>query len=307
MAIKLPDPGNGIPEQKTGNDEWTNMKIVRDNFADQSNAASKLVGSASGQVPLNSHLGTASKVNVGTSDGQIPLAEDIQAVAFGRTIESAPEGVDAANLKKGFIYTNANTTGLPPQITSSYLGVLNTFAGYYSSAGPTDSQYFYSYFDDNIYFRGRRFRDAAYRDWRLIYHSGNTTKDSATGFLKVSSPVLHVYNDSITKIHEAEQLDITVEKKSVGHYEIHGTTGLRKNDGWFMSPPRDVHGNVLCMVDIEEKDGVVILRTYKKKFDFETVSIVHDFDNPMDIPDGVCVEFRFNDLPQDEVLDEPAI
>lgn len=50
MAIKLPDPGNGIPEQKTGNDEWTNMKIVRDNFADQSNAASRLVGTSDGQV-----------------------------------------------------------------------------------------------------------------------------------------------------------------------------------------------------------------------------------------------------------------
>lgn len=97
-----------------------------------------------------------------------------------------------------------------------------------------------------------------------------------------------------------------MDKKGVGHYEIHGTTGLRKNDGWFMSPPRDVHGNVLCMVDLEEKDGVVILRTYKKKFDFESVAIVHDFDNPMDIPEGVCVEFRFNDLPQEQT-DEPAI
>lgn len=51
MAIKLPDPGNGIPEQKTGNDEWTNMKIVRDNFADQSNAASRLVGIGNDLIP----------------------------------------------------------------------------------------------------------------------------------------------------------------------------------------------------------------------------------------------------------------
>lgn len=56
MAIKLPDPGNGIPEQKTGNDEWTNMKIVRDNFADQSNAASRLVGTERGQIPLSEQV-----------------------------------------------------------------------------------------------------------------------------------------------------------------------------------------------------------------------------------------------------------
>ena len=60
MAIKLPDPGNGIPEQKTGNDEWTNMKIVRDNFADQSNAASRLVGTSSGEVPLVENVKLAS-------------------------------------------------------------------------------------------------------------------------------------------------------------------------------------------------------------------------------------------------------
>lgn len=56
MAIKLPDPGNGIPEQKTGNDEWTNMKIVRENFADQSNAASRLVGEEDGRIPLYEHI-----------------------------------------------------------------------------------------------------------------------------------------------------------------------------------------------------------------------------------------------------------
>lgn len=69
MAIKLPDPGNGIPEQKTGNDEWTNMKIVRDNFADQSNAASRLVGTGAGQVPLAEHVATSYLAQTGVNAG----------------------------------------------------------------------------------------------------------------------------------------------------------------------------------------------------------------------------------------------
>lgn len=69
MAIKLPDPGNGIPEQKTGNDEWTNMKIVRDNFADQTHAASKLVGTARGQMPLTEQVAAAYLTNEGANAG----------------------------------------------------------------------------------------------------------------------------------------------------------------------------------------------------------------------------------------------
>ena len=274
MAIKLPDPGNGIPEQKTGNDEWTNMKIVRDNFADQSNAASRLVGARAVDVMDRASL---------------PIS-DIS-------------GVDNDSNNNNGFYAWRNATNLP-SVPSDILTPSQTSFGVIVKARRDQSVF-------NLVAHRKDLSVLWYESNSLhssykIYTSANTTRDTATGFLKASSPVLHVYNDSITKIHEAEQLDITVDKKGTGHYEIHGTTGLRKNDGWFMSPPRDVHGNVLCMVDLDEKDGVVILKTYKKKFDFETVSIVHDFDNPMDIPDGVCVEFRFNDLPE-ELLDEPAI
>lgn len=282
MAIKLPDPGNGIAEDETGYNEWENMKIVRDNFADESNAASRLVGNSNGQLPTINNRGIAGSGFFSSGELQALSKEEADTPnsavrsGFYRTFVSKDNLVNAAAILQVPYPTGEYGAQIIVGITGSYL----------------------------------RFRRAvsstAYSQTYTVYHDGNTTKDTATGFLKASSPVLHVYNDSITKIHEAEQLDIVVDKKGVGHYEIHGTTGLRKNDGWFMSPPRDVHGNVLSMVDLEEKDGVVILRTYKKKFDFETVSIVHDYENPMDIPDGVCVELRFNDLPQEQ-LDEPAI
>lgn len=262
MAIKLPDPGNGIPEQKTGNDEWTNMKIVRDNFADQSNAASRLVGNNTGNLMEVGAFGLGS----GNIVGQQALT------------------------------TSPDVSGIYKYDNDTAALMVNWNSGNYSY-GIT-----FGYSKASLVLWHKTNGDKARYDF---YHQGNTTKDVGTGFLKVSSPVLHVYNDKIDKIHEAKQLDIKVDKHGIGHYEIHGTTGLRKDDGWYMSPPRDIHGNVRCMIDVTEKDGVVILKTYKRKFDLELAAIVHDYDNPIDIPDGACVEFRFNNLP--EQLDEPTI
>ena len=73
MAIKLPNPGNGIPEQKTGNDEWTNMQIVRENFADKSNAASRLVGSGADQVPTGAYAAASTMGNISAIDASVDL------------------------------------------------------------------------------------------------------------------------------------------------------------------------------------------------------------------------------------------
>lgn len=272
MAIQLPNPGLG--DGQTGDNEFVMWTKVKDNFSNTTHAASRLVG---------------------VSKGQIPLADDVHKANYSyATLDAARSGQpDIDTQPLGEVWTRVSIGGAMYTVKHMMMHAVDT---------TFSSQIAYGY--ESASFRMRVRWGGNWRSWDTFYSTGNTTKDVATGFLKASSPVLHVYNDKITKIHEAEQLDIKVVKKGVGHYEIHGTTGLRKNDGWFMSPPRDMHSNVLCMVDFEEKDGVIILKTYKKKFDFETVSIVHDYDNPMDIPEGSCVEFRFNDLPQEQ-LDEP--
>lgn len=50
MAVQIPDPGTG--NGQTGDNEYVFRKKVKDNFSDQTNAASKLVGPAAGQIPL---------------------------------------------------------------------------------------------------------------------------------------------------------------------------------------------------------------------------------------------------------------
>lgn len=50
MAVQIPDPGTG--NGQTGDNEYVFRKKVKDNFTDQTNAASKLVGNTKGAIPL---------------------------------------------------------------------------------------------------------------------------------------------------------------------------------------------------------------------------------------------------------------
>ena len=50
MAIQIPNPGTG--NGATGDNEFVLWSKVKDNFSDQTNAASKVVGTANGQIPL---------------------------------------------------------------------------------------------------------------------------------------------------------------------------------------------------------------------------------------------------------------
>ncbi|MBF7686593.1 hypothetical protein I2F17_12270 [Acinetobacter sp. B10A] len=124
----------------------------------------------------------------------------------------------------------------------------------------------------------------------------NTTVDG-NGYLKPSSPVVRLYADKIEAINEAVGQGITFEKLGVGDYLVKNTTGLR-DDGWYIETPRDSNGNVLVFVEftqLENKD--ISVKTFKKKFDIDTASIVADHTQPMDIPTDRWIDLRFNDYP----------
>lgn len=84
MAIQLPDVGTGVPADQTGDSPWLAMKKVRENFNDQTNAASKLVGTANGQIPLAQDVfRAASSLN----DGYITSPSfDIDTLRAGRVL-----------------------------------------------------------------------------------------------------------------------------------------------------------------------------------------------------------------------------
>lgn len=280
MAIKLPDPGNGIPEQKTGNDEWTNMQIVRDNFSNTEHAASKLIGLHGERIALNKNLYEAQYTQ------RAELKGNMSADDFGFGHHLAFDTVTETPINRGYF-------------------IIHTIAGYgnskfqlalaHNSASP-----------NRLFLRGvAATGSGTYSDWAEFYSDKNTTKDS-NGFIKASSPVLRVFSDKIEGNADGEKMGAKFVKKGVGNYLIKGTTGLA-DEGWKIELPQDENKNPLVAVEYESlENGDVALRTYKRKFDFETVSIVADHDNPIDIPETRWVDLRFNDLPQEQT-DEPAI
>lgn len=288
MAIQLPNPGLG--DGQTGDNEYVMWTKVKDNFSNTSHAASRLVGTGNGQIPLVENIAQiagAGAFKTYSSHTAAPLSGDLNNLGAGEHV---------------YIAASWGAENKIPDISAHYV---SHYFGQPTNSLTSPLQLAFSIDSANIYNR-RKNRSGVYSNWGLFYTSANTTREAGTGYIKTSSPVLNLLHNDFEKVHEAEQLDIKVENPKTGVYRISGTTGLRKNDGWYFSPPKDEHNNVLCMVEVEEDGDVVVVKTYKKKFDFETVSIVPDYDNPTNIPDEAIVMLRFNDLPQEQ-LDEPVI
>lgn len=134
---------------------------------------------------------------------------------------------------------------------------------------------------------------------KAVYTQENTTVD-ANGFIKAASPIVKLYSDHIDLNDEAKDQPIIFEKMGIGDYLIQGSSGFSR-EGWYIETPKDANGNVLFSVIYTTlENGDISVKTYKKKFDFETVSIVADLDNPVDITEGRWIDLRLQELPQPE-------
>lgn len=137
---------------------------------------------------------------------------------------------------------------------------------------------------------------------RIVRDSGNTTVDGS-GFIKAASPIVQLFADKIELNDEARQQNIEFEKLGIGDYLIQGSTGFAY-EGWYIEQPKDANGNTLRAVIYEQlENGDISVKTYKRKFDFETASIVADFDNPMDIPEDRWIDIRLQSLPRPKMTD----
>ncbi|EZQ10726.1 hypothetical protein [Acinetobacter sp. Ver3] len=145
-----------------------------------------------------------------------------------------------------------------------------------------------------------------YMPKQTFYTTENTTVD-ANGFIKNASPIVKLFADGVELNDEAQQQDIVFEKLGIGDYLIKGSSGFAQ-EGWYIETPKDANGNVLFSVIYTTlENGDILVKTYKKKFDLETASIVADLENPMDITAGRWIDLRLQELPQPEieVIDEP--
>lgn len=264
MAIQIPNAGTG--NGQTGDNEYVLWQKTINNFSDPTNAASRLVGTAAGnvmEVGAGGILGSGYDVNMTTQELMVALR------AKGSTV---------------FRSIAASTP------------VYKSFGvGFFASVDGTASAYTVSPFGEGItFFTDRLNVQTTYELWT----NKNATKDS-NGFLKGASPVIDMYDNKIDLNHDAEhQGGITFEKLGVGDYLVKGSLGFAQ-EGWYIEVPKDANGNVLVAVVYEQlANNDLSIKTYDYMLN-KKGRIVPDTETPLDIPEGRFISLRLHELPKE--------
>ena len=241
----------------------------------------------------NLGLGTAATATLTTSklDGTVGRVLKVGDFGIGTTSNSyaSVDGQDFP-LVNGF-YSMSNTGSVLPNGAAYINANYNTGIGMVIGGVSSGRRLFCG------------FKHQSYPDYEIydIRTTRNTTVDG-NGFVKAASPIVKLFADKIELNDEAQQQNIEFEKLGVGDYLIKGSTGFAP-DGWYIETPKDANGNVLFSVIYTTlENGDISVKTYKKKFDFETASIVADLDNPVDITENRWIDLRLQEI---EVTDDP--
>lgn len=243
---------------------------VNENFTNNTHAASRLVGTAAGNVMEVGAFGLGPA-------GYMPNIK-----ADGVSQHNGFFGLIAANdgsFPAGFDeFTKGVTWGHGVSSGSTQWQLLSKIGS------PTQSE---------LYFR-KKYGAAAWMAPVTILHTGNTTKDS-NGFIKAASPVIQLFADKIAANQEALEQNPIFEKVDVGHYLLKNTLGFAK-EGWWIEVPTDTNGNRICAVEYQTlENGDLEIKTFKKKLNDEG-DIVANLDAPIDIPNNANGEPRWIDI-----------
>ena len=263
MAIRVPNLGLG--DGKTGDTELKIRQDYNHNFNDQTNAASRLVGGAAGNLM------------------------EVSAFGLGATFESVtdmtPSTVDTAQTQLNAWYETWNVVHF-----KNYLPA--------SPSLPNWTQIMVNRNGAARAFKVRSAYNGEVTEYDL-YGTHNVNKDS-NGFLKGASPVVDLYDEKIDLNYDAKaQGGITFEKLGVGDYLVKGSLGFAQ-EGWYIETPKDANGNVLVAVVYEQlANNDLNIKTYAKKFDDETGDIIANLAKPRDIPTGRFISLRLHELPKE--------
>ena len=278
MAIQIPNPGTG--NGASGDNEFVLWSKVKDNFTDQTNAASKLVGRGATNIPLVTDVAFAvystsdTFITEGTITGDMntrPIGERLYA---SRDVPNSPVGMGRYN----HIRTIAcHAQKMPMQISTPAFGSTGLATRNSMTATGADAS------------------SESWTSWSYYYGTHNTLKDS-NGFIKAASPTVQVFADKVELNDDAVKQNVTYKKNGVGDYTITTVSGL-STDGWYIELPKDLNGNPKVAVTLSEVDGVISLKSYKRIFSMETFTFEPDLDNPLDIPDTRWIDLRLNEIP----------
>ncbi|EHU2375585.1 phage tail protein [Acinetobacter baumannii] len=228
----------------------------------------------------NLGLGTAAAANIGTAAGNV-----MEVGAFGLGGAATTITKSATPLGRLFrIFADSSSTSIPDYVVGIDIPWTVGTEGWQLYCGTANSL--------DVGFR--KFFQSSWGQTYRFRHTGNTTVDS-NGFIKAASPVGKLFADSIELNDDAQKQPITLEKLGVGDYLIKGSLGFAQ-EGWYIEMPKDANGNVLVAVAYKQlENNDISIKTYKKKFDIETASIVPDLENPVDIPEGRNIDIRFHE------------
>ena len=258
MAIQTVKTGAAVNDG-TGDDARTAFTKINQNFTDNSHAASRLVGTATGNVMEVGAFGLGAKGYIYT------LADPL----------STPSTKN--ELVCGQYYYGLNFKGNEPNAWGRLI-----FPYDYGNAVATPTFVVQLFGDPVIY----------------AFLTDKNTKVDPNGFIKNASPIVSLYADRIELNDEAKLQDITFEKLGVGDYLIKGSLGFAQ-EGWYIEMPKDANGNVLVAVIYEQlANNDISVKTYAKMFDPDTGDIVPNTARPRDIPATRWIDLRLQALPQ---------
>ncbi|MDN5696214.1 MAG: hypothetical protein L0G61_05910, partial [Staphylococcus equorum] len=185
---------------------------VNENFTNSTHAASRLVGTAAGNV-----------MEVG---------------AFGIGVQSYNIGATNINNKSMFFMGNVDS-GFPEWMSGISMGVTPNESW---QLGKGTNQ------NSTPVFRGTYYNGTSFvmGNWFKFWTQLNTTVDS-NGFIKAASPIAKLFSEKIELNEEALEQEPVFEKVDIGHYLLKNTEGFSDN-GWYIEMPKDANGNVLVAV-----------------------------------------------------------
>lgn len=269
MAIQRINLGTA-PSGTGGDTNRSAFTKIDGNFADTTNAASRLVGTATGNVMEVGAFGLGSGTGLSTNN---PYNE-------------ATESQLSVNRFMAF----NNSMGYPDGLSFVGFGDRRNFFGF--TAFGQDPVFITL---DNVKAAAGSRNVISYGFWT----TKNATKDS-NGFLKGSSPIVQLYADRIELNDEAKLQDITFEKLGIGDYLVKGSLGFAQ-EGWYIEMPKDANGNVLVAVVYKQlANNDISVKTYDYMLN-KKGRIVPDLETPLDVPETRWIDLRLQALPQDDV------
>lgn len=298
MAITQVNIGS-LPDGVGGDTPRSAMVKINTNFTDAPNAASRLVGTAVGNVMEVGAFGI----------GRDALA--ITNVTNFTELMSKYSGVYIPS-------TNWATTNAPHSAGGTALVLSNTGsissalilpygkAGANPNAMSVISRYFAETPVEQIVYTSKNPIIAntlnAATSGKLVsvlatgeLQSIGFTVD-ANGVIKKASPIVRLFADKIESNDEAEEQNITFERLGIGDYLIKGSLGFAQ-EGWYIEMPKDANGNVLVAVVYEQlPNNDISVKTYSKVMDKVTGNIVPNIKEPKDIPSTRWVDIRLKEI-----------